>query len=198
MKSIDDNLLAAYLEGRLNEEDAKTVEEIIESDPELLDFVAEWVALNETMLSLPKEEEEAVATGEHVKTLLPFVRPVARVASRPAARAASDYDHMPTLAPSCEQTRSAAGSSRPKWQKILIAASVLAFISIPMIMLIRHQQQEELPCVPIEREIGNPTHIGEYDNPRGNNDRALGSSVADTIDGLDTIPGDDPIELTDK
>lgn len=136
MKRLDDNLLAAYLEGSLDEEDTKAVEEIIESDPELLDFVAEWVAMNETMLSLPWDEEKSEATGEHVEKLLPLVRP----AARPAAKAASGYDHIPMPDSGYEAASPVASNSRPAWRKFLIAASILAFVCIPMVILIRNQQ----------------------------------------------------------
>ena len=104
MKNLDDNLLAAYLEGNLDEEDTKAVEEIIESDPELIEFIEEWVAINDSICSsLPwKEEEETPASGEIVKELIP--------------------------------------SPRPSWKPYLIAASLLAFISIPAIILFRTPQ----------------------------------------------------------
>lgn len=104
MKSIDDNLLAAYLEGSLDEEDTKAVEEIIESDPELIEFIEEWVAINDSICSsLPwKEEEETPASGEIVKELIP-------------------HPH-------------------PSWKPYLIAASLLAFVSIPAILLFRNPQ----------------------------------------------------------
>lgn len=194
MKRIDDNLLAAYLEGSLDEEESRAVEEIIESDPELLDFVAEWVALNETMLSLPREEGKAVATGEHVEELLPFVRPVPLVADRPAARAASGYDQMSTTAPSYEAARPAAGNSRPVWRKFLVAASILAFVCIPMIILMRHQQPEDL-YEPINRDNWNQNPIGTYKNSWNNNDRPLGTFVSDTMYNSDTIPCVDSIDL---
>lgn len=100
MKSIDDNLLAAYLEGNLDEEDTQAVEEIIESDPELLEFVEEWVAINDTMCaSLPWKEEQSPATGEIIMEIIPKPRPV--------------------------------------WRPYLIAASLLAVISIPAVLLFR-------------------------------------------------------------
>lgn len=103
MKSIDDNLLAAYLEGNLDEEDAQAVEEIIESDPELLEVIEEWVAINDTMCaSLPWKEEQSAATGETIKEIMP--------------------------------------KPRPGWLPYLIAASLLAFISIPAVFLLRGPQ----------------------------------------------------------
>lgn len=104
MKSLDDNLLAAYLEGSLDEEDTKAVEEIIESDPELMEFIEEWVAINDSICSsLPWKEEETPASGEIVKKLFP--------------------------------------SPRPSWKPYLIAASLLAFVSIPAILLFRNPQE---------------------------------------------------------
>jgi len=77
MKSIDDNLLAAYLEGNLDEKDTKAVEEIIESDPELIEFIEEWVEINDSICSsLPWQEEGTPATGELVKDLIPHPRPL--------------------------------------------------------------------------------------------------------------------------
>lgn len=103
MNSLDDNLLAAYLEGNLDEEDAKAVEEIIESDPRLIEFVKEWVAINDSICSsLPYREKETPASGEIVKDLIPH--------------------------------------SRPMWRPYLIAASLLAFVSIPAILLFRNPQ----------------------------------------------------------
>ncbi len=103
MKNLDDNLLAAYLEGNLDEEDTKAVEEIIESDPELIEFIEEWVAINDSICSsLPWKEEETPASGEIVKELIP--------------------------------------SPRPSWKPYLIAASLLAFVSIPAILLFRNPQ----------------------------------------------------------
>lgn len=103
MKNLDDNLLAAYLEGNLDEEDTKAVEEIIESDPELIEFIEEWVAINDSICSsLPWKEEGTPASGEIVKELIP--------------------------------------SLRPSWKPYLIAASLLAFVSIPAILLFRNPQ----------------------------------------------------------
>lgn len=182
MKRIDDNLLAAYLEGSLDEEENKAVEEIIESDPELLKFVAEWVALNETMLSLPKDEEQFEATGEHIEKLLPYVRPETRV-PHPDIRVASGYDYMPTPAPSYEAARPAAGNSRHVWRKFLVAASILAFICIPMIILIRHQQSI-LPS-------GSPTHYGT-------SDETLHTWTPDTTGNADTIQLKDIFQRKDS
>lgn len=103
MKSIDDNLLTTYLEGNLDEEDTKAVEKIIESDPELIEFIEEWVAINDSICSsLPWKEGGTPASGELVKELIPHPRPL--------------------------------------WKPYLIAASLLAFVSIPAILLFRNPQ----------------------------------------------------------
>ena len=65
---IDDELLVAYLEGNLDEKQSEYVEEAIENDPELLNFVEEWVAINDDVcISLLDKTEQFPATGKIVK-----------------------------------------------------------------------------------------------------------------------------------
>ena len=65
---IDDELLVAYLEGKLDEKQSEYIEKSIENDPELLNFVKEWVAINDDVcVSLLDKTEQYTSTGRIIK-----------------------------------------------------------------------------------------------------------------------------------
>lgn len=69
MKSIDSNMLAAYLEGSLEESDARQIEQAIEQDDELKFIVDEWVSMADVFLSKSDCENDRESINEACRNI---------------------------------------------------------------------------------------------------------------------------------
>lgn len=136
MKEIDENLLSSYLEGNLDEEQAQEIEELIETNPELLALVEEWVTVNDTICSSLQRDQSKADTSS----------------TNDAIRYPNHFR---------------------AWKTLLIAASILAFISIPAILIINNSTS------PNYKLMKNPSN-GNAWTPNEN-------TIEDTIHLEDTI-----------
>ena len=134
MSKIDDNTLAAYLEGTLSDEDREWVEQSIEEDEESQAVVDEWIAMADDFCVENALEDDSELLMEACRTIGEVMNRVKRESKygQVAARAAM---------PAQEKQRSVA--DKPPiikmftLRRILVAASLLAFVSVTAVWLFR-------------------------------------------------------------
>lgn len=130
MKTIDDNTLAAYLEGTLPDEEREWAEQAIEEDDELKAVVDEWISMADdlyagTQQKINNDRELRMEACKSIGTVM-------------------------------EQVKSVSGyytPSKQKWpiyRKILVAASLLSFVSVTGIWLFRSPSDSIQPIGAIQ------------------------------------------------
>ena len=154
MKHMDDNTLAAYLEGTLPEEDREWVEQAIEDDDELKAVVDEWISMADDFC------DNTMAQGSHASEM-EACRSIGKVIvqlkqeSANYGRAATEYAAMPA----CASAPAPGRSLKRKWptyRKILIAASVVAFVGVTGIWLLQGPTERSALSFDIPMGVDNP------------------------------------------
>lgn len=142
MSKIDDNTLAAYLEGNLPDEDREWVEKAIEEDEESQAVVDEWIAMADDFCVENAREDDSELRMEACRTIGEVMNRVKRESEygQVAARAAM---------PAEEERRAVA--SKPTiikmftLRRVLVAASLLAFVSVTAVWLFRSPADRSAP-----------------------------------------------------
>ena len=134
MSKIDDNTLAAYLDGNLPDEDREWVEKAIEEDEESQAVVDEWIAMADDFCVENALDDDNDLRMEACRTIGEVMNRVKRESEygQVAARAA-----MPTQE---EQRAVAAKPTIIKMftlRRVLVAASLLAFVSVTAVWLLQ-------------------------------------------------------------
>lgn len=128
MNRIDDNTLAAYLEGSLPDEERNLVEQAIEEDDELKAIVDEWISMADDIYKVESQADDRELRMEACRSIGAMMEQVKRESG---AREVVASAAMPERF----SRRVAAKSRWPLYRKILVAASVLAFVSATGIWL---------------------------------------------------------------
>ncbi len=138
MHKIDDNLLAAYLEGNLNEKEAEMVEQAIDADKDLQAIVDEWVNIQDNLIA--RKVKANIAASEEYKVCAGNER----------------VYHSPT-------PFDAGGASRKKGGKkknlryIIMAASVLVMAGLGIFWILQNSKD-------LDYNIEDVNYKLEYDN----------------------------------
>lgn len=142
MKRIDDNTLAAYLEGILSDEERERVELAVEENDELKAIVDGWISMADDLYASTKQEMEddrelRMEACRNIKTVMEKVK---LESGYKKMAAGAEYAAMPSKAAMPVMDEDGSSSLRRKWplyRRILLAASVLAFVSATGIWLLR-------------------------------------------------------------
>ncbi len=138
MHKIDDNLLAAYLEGNLNAAEAEMVEQAIDADKDLQAIVDEWVNIQDNLIA------------QKVK---------ANITSREAHKVCSGNEgvyHSPV-------TFDTGGASRKKnrqkknWRYVVMAASMLVLVGLGVFWILQNSNDMDYNIEEVNYKL-------EYDN----------------------------------
>lgn len=135
MKTIDDNTLTAYLEGSLSDEEREWVEQAIEEDDELKAVVDEWISMADdlyagTQQKIDDDRELRMEACKSIGAVMDQLK--------------SEHD----------------AAAKHKWlsyRKILVAASLLTFVSVTGIWLLNSSADDVYapsPCVPMSMDLG--------------------------------------------
>ena len=116
MQYIDSNKLAAYLDGTLSKKERENVEEAIEHSDELKAIVDEWILMLSDMSNAEYREDDRDLRKEACERI---------------------HDVMCTIKQPDDEVQVAASASPHgfNYRKILVAASVLAFVSMAIIWM---------------------------------------------------------------
>ena len=129
MNKIDDNTMAAYLEGSLNDEERERVERIIEGDDELKAVVDEWISMADDLYA---KTNQKTADGRELR--MEACRSIVAVMKQ--MKRESEIHEVAACAANTE--RAAVNKSRwPLYRKIIVAASIMAIVSAMGIWLFR-------------------------------------------------------------
>ena len=153
MKHIDDNTLAAYLEGTLPDSDRKWVEQAIEENDELKSVVDEWIALSDVFCtnSMPLNNNESRMEACHS---------INKVIEQLKAESGQLRVAAPAAMPAYTERAGSAPPSKPRKfviRKALIAASVLAFVGVTAIWILQSPPDASSPNFNIP--LGNDTYM---------------------------------------
>lgn len=154
-KNIDDNLLAAYLEGNLNEEETEMVEQAIDADKDLQAIVDEWLEIQENLIAqeirLRKVAESKVSTGYECAT--------------------------PSYKSTSRQTTG--GAQKKNWRYVVMAASVLVLVGLGIFWILQNSNDMDynIEDVNYKLEYDNQHNIQYYKS----DSRDLISIESDTI-----------------
>lgn len=155
MSKIDDNTLAAYLEGTLLDEDREWVEHAIEEDEESQAVVDEWIAMADDFRVESTIEDNSDLRMEACRTIGAVMEQIKErsgsnmVAARAAMPAAERATGRVAAMPVYEERR--AGAAKPVKRKVitlrrvLIAASLLAFVSVTGVWLLQSPAERSAP-----------------------------------------------------
>lgn len=133
MSKIDDNTLAAYLEGTLPDEEREWVEQAIEEDEESQAVVDEWIAMADDFCVENAIEDDSELRMEACRTIGEVMNRVKRE---------SEYDQVAVraamIAPGKQRTVAAKPTIIEMFtvRRVLVAASLLAFVSVTVIWLL--------------------------------------------------------------
>ena len=141
MNRIDDNILAAFLEGSLPDEEREWVEQAVEEDDELKVVVDEWISMADNLYAATKPEmgddrELRMEACRSIGTVMEQVKRESRRHEVAACAAMPEQEERRA----CAAKPARISSLKQKWptyRKILVAASVLAFVSAAGIWLLR-------------------------------------------------------------
>ena len=139
MKHMDDNTLAAYLEGTLPEEDREWVEQAIEDDDELKAVVDEWISMADAFCVEKMMEDNSELRMEACRNIKAVMEQIDGSPNSLQKASGANYCDIPRHA---EMSTMAEKQTRPfkqKWpmyRKIIVAASLLAFVSVTGIWLL--------------------------------------------------------------
>ena len=154
MKHMDDNTLAAYLEGTLPEEDREWVEQAIEDDDELKAVVDEWIAMADDFCDNTMAQGGPALEMEACRSIGKVMEQLKQESAN-YGRAATEYAAMPA----CASAPAPGRSLKRKWptyRKILIAASVVAFVGVTGIWLLQGPTERSAPSFGIPMGVDNP------------------------------------------
>lgn len=142
MSRIDDNTLAAYLEGTLSEEDRELVEHAVEEDDELKEIVDEWIYMADAFVYNNIQEDDKELRMEACRTIGEVMKRVKRESeyNRVAARAA-----MPAQEEHCAVAAKPPIIKMFAIRRILVAASLLAFVSVTAIWMFQSPADKSAP-----------------------------------------------------
>ena len=133
MKRIDDNTLAAYLEGTLPDEDREWVEQAIEEDDELKAVVDEWIAMSDAFC------DNSMALNNDASRM-EACRSIGTVIEQIKAESGQMRVAAQTAMPAYAERAACASPTKPKKpiiRRVLIAASLLAFVGVTAIWLLQ-------------------------------------------------------------
>lgn len=161
MNRIDDNTLAAYLEGNLSDEERERVEQAIEEDDELKAVVDEWISMADEMYASTKQEieDDRELRMEACRSIGAVMEQVKSESGYYKKAVGADFAVAPNQAEAPTKT-SQLKQKWPIYRKILIAASVLAFVSVTGIWLFRSSSDGIQP-------IGTFRSAPSFDVPMG-------------------------------
>lgn len=112
MHKIDDNLLAAYLEGNLNDKETEMVEQAIDTDKDLQAIVDDWVAIQANIIA--QKVKADIAAREHYKT----------------CAGNESVCHSPSPFDTNDAKRKTGGAQKKNWRSIIMAASVFVLAGL--------------------------------------------------------------------
>ena len=138
MNRIDDNTLAAYLEGSLPEDEKLIVDKAVENDDELKAVVDNWIAMADDLYAAKYQEYDEATQQEanrSIAAVMQKVRRRAQAADRVACcQAPARAYSMPHKRKLEEETSKKKGW--PLYQKIIVAASLVAFVGATGVVLL--------------------------------------------------------------
>lgn len=142
MSKIDDNTLAAYLEGTLPDDDREWVEQAIEEDEESQAVVDEWIAMADDLCVENTIEDDRGLRMEACRTIGEVMDRVKRE---------SEYGQVVARAAMPAQEERRAAAAKPTiikmftLRKVLVAASLLAFVSVTAVWLFKSPADRSAP-----------------------------------------------------
>jgi anti-sigma factor RsiW len=135
MNRIDDNTLAAYLEGSLPDEERILVEQAIEEDDELKAIVDEWISMADDIYKVESQDDDRELRMEACRNIWAVMEQVKRESG---AREVVASAAMP------ERFSHRVAAAKPRWplyRRVLVAASLLAFVSATGIWALRSPEE---------------------------------------------------------
>lgn len=159
MNRLDDNMLAAYLEGSLSEEEREWVEKEIEEDDELKDIVDEWISMADDLYAETQQGNFDVKSVQ-MEACESIGRVMEQVKRETDCNKVSACDGMPRIV-----KRAALQKRRSWYQVIIVAASLLAFISVTGLLIYRGMGLTSLSGVPRVEKYGSLSDSSEQIHP---------------------------------
>lgn len=135
MNRIDDNTLAAYLEGSLPDEERNQVEQAIEEDDELKAIVDEWISMADDIYKVESQDDDRELRMEACRSIGAVMEQVKRESGMHEVTASAA---MP------ERFSRRVAAAKPRWplyRRVLVAASLLAFVSATGIWALRSPEE---------------------------------------------------------
>lgn len=155
MSKIDDNTLAAYLEGTLSDEDREWVEQAIEEDDEAQAVVDEWISLADSLCVENTIGDDGELRMEACRTIGKVMEQIKersasnKVAARTAMPAAERATGRVAAMPTYKEIRACAAKPAKRkvitLRRVLIAASLLAFVSVTGVWLLQSPTDRSAP-----------------------------------------------------
>lgn len=142
MSKIDDNTLAAYLEGTLPDKDREWVEKAIEEDEESQAVVDEWIAMADDLCVENALDDDSELRIEACRTIGEVMNRVKRE---------SEYGQVAARAAMPAQEEHRAVVAKPAiikmftLRRVLVAASLLAFVSVTVVWLFKSPADRSAP-----------------------------------------------------
>ena len=159
MKHIDDNTLAAYLEGTLQEEDREWVEQAIEDDDELKAVVDEWISMADDFCDNTMAQGSPASGMEACRSIGKIMEQLKHESAK-YGRAATEYAAMPACA-AAPARGSALKRNWPLFRKVIVAACLIAFVGGTGIWLLQGPTEMSAPSFDMPMGVDNPVG-GDY------------------------------------
>lgn len=156
MKRIDDNTLAAYLEGSLPQEEREWVEQTIEDDNELKAVVDEWISMADDFALEQMPKDNNTLQMEACKTIGKVMEQINRPPYGYRKAAGAEYSPQHAAMPAMKEERKTRPNRHwPTYRRIIVAASLLAFVSVSGIWLFKSPEEGLMSSPTFDVQKGN-------------------------------------------